>query len=166
MFRTARPIPPRGGVEVSDCLSIIVPVFNDERELKGRVTRLLDDASDFAEQFEVLIVDDGSTDQTFACAQELRRQFPQLRIIRHAQRGGLTGLVRDSLCQTRGRCIYVHDENQPLPAVVVRRHWTESQELPTTGKHLMWGSIARRVAAAAGNSAPQPQVSATALPDR
>lgn len=132
---------------MSDWLSIVVPVHNAEPQLADQVTRVLEVVSDLTQRFEVLIVDDGSTDQTFACAQELRRQFPQLRIVRHSRRRGLAAVVRDSLQETRGRYVYVHDEQQLLSASSLRRLWAEPPTPRADAKQLMWGSIARRVGA-------------------
>jgi len=130
---------------VSDWLSVVVPVHNAEQKLAIQVASVLDVVSDLTHRFEILIVDDGSTDQTFDCARELRRQFPQLRIIRHPERRGLAAVVHDSLCETRGRYVYVHDESDLLPASAVRRLWAEGIESNSAVKQLMWGSIARRV---------------------
>jgi len=130
---------------VNDWLSVVVPVHNAEERLARQVASLLEVVSDLTETFEVLIIDDGSTDQTFDCAQELRRQFPQLRILRHREQRGLSAVVRDSLRETRGRFVYVHDECDLLPATAVRRLWAERGDATPAAKQLMWGSIARRV---------------------
>lgn len=132
---------------MSELLSVVVPVHNAEQELARQVSRVLEVVSDLTSEFEVLIVDDGSTDHTTDCAHELRRQFPQLRIIRHHRRRGLSAVVQDSLRETRGRFVYVHDEVDLLPASALRRLWAQSSSSRHT-KQLMWGSVARRVSEA------------------
>ena len=49
-------------------LSVVVPVHNAERNLTQRIGRLLEVLPDLVAKFEVLIVDDGSADQTMEVA--------------------------------------------------------------------------------------------------
>jgi dolichol-phosphate mannosyltransferase len=70
-----------------DGLSVVVPVCNEEpnveplalevaRALRGRVP------------FELLLVDDGSTDRTAAVAVATRAVVPEIRLLRHSRRSG------------------------------------------------------------------------------
>lgn len=77
-----------GAINVSDSLSIIVPVQNAEATLRGQVEQLLELLPDLAPRFDVLIVDDGSSDHTVDLARALACEYPQVRLIRHeAPRG-------------------------------------------------------------------------------
>lgn len=68
-------------------LSIVIPVFNEAASialLVDEVCAQLDGALDF----EILVVDDGSTDTTPGVLQTSRQAHPQLRIMRHRYRYG------------------------------------------------------------------------------
>ena len=63
-------------------LSVILPLYNAEATLARQVGQLLDVLPDLATRFEILVVDDGSTDHTDEIAHDLRQQYPQLKIAR------------------------------------------------------------------------------------
>ena len=60
-------------------LRIVWPIQNAERTLAKNVRHLLDILPDLSEQFEILLLEKGSTDQTEEVAHELSVQYPQLR---------------------------------------------------------------------------------------
>ena len=72
---------------MSDCLlSYIVPVYNTEAYLTRCLESLLDQGLD-AEQYEVLVVDDGSTDGSRAIAESFSVLYPQVHLIEQANAG-------------------------------------------------------------------------------
>lgn len=69
-------------VESPPVLSVVVPMFNEEEVLPILVARLRPVLDGIGESYEVVAVDDGSTDTTAAQLFGIRRGWPQLRIIR------------------------------------------------------------------------------------
>jgi glycosyltransferase involved in cell wall biosynthesis len=68
-------------------LTIIIPVFNEVES----ITPLLDEIAaqfDATGAYEVIVVDDGSSDGTPAVLQAARQSHPQLRVLRHRERYG------------------------------------------------------------------------------
>ena len=53
-------------------------------------------------QFEVVVVDDGSTDETWNVLQELRKRYPFLRAVRHRARRGIADALRSGYLAARG----------------------------------------------------------------
>lgn len=104
-------------------LSIVLPVHNAESTLADNLCRLLEMLPDLSERFEVLVVDDGSTDHTAEVAYEFVTQFPQLRIVRHARRRGLAAAVQTGLDQTSGEFVLVQDEREPLSPSDIQKLW-------------------------------------------
>ncbi len=69
-------------------LSVVVPMFNEEAMVHlfaARVRPLLDVSG---EAYELLVVDDGSTDNTAALLLGMRRLWPQLRVVRLRRNSG------------------------------------------------------------------------------
>ena len=69
-------------------LNITLPVLNEERQLPcavAELTTLL--RANIDGSFEVVIVDNGSTDGTWAVAERLAARHPQVRAKRFANRG-------------------------------------------------------------------------------
>ena len=77
------------------------------------VPEILEMASDVSERFELLIIDDGSTDATSEVARELSRNYPQIRILRHAQPLGEEAALRTGLTQSRGDVVCVRGGQPP-----------------------------------------------------
>jgi len=75
--------PVRKDETVERSLSVLLPVQNAESTLAVTVDRMLDIASDLTDRFELIIVDDGSTDATSEVADELARCYPQVKTTRH-----------------------------------------------------------------------------------
>jgi len=73
-------------VQLSLCA--LLPIYNDESALESMAARCLEILADLAIDFEVLFVDDGSTDATPEYAAELVTRFPQLQVISHPARLG------------------------------------------------------------------------------
>jgi hypothetical protein len=95
-------------------LTIVLPVYNFEGKLRGAVQDVLELAHSFAHEFSLVIVDDGSTDDTYETACELARKYPQMRVLRQAVRQGL-GRVLDTLRNNlAAETLVVHDGVSPI----------------------------------------------------
>lgn len=104
-------------------LSVVVPVHNAERNLTQRIGRLLEVLPDLAAKFEVLIVDDGSTDQTEEVALELSQRFPQVRVTRHNSQLGIEASAQTGAAHTTGDIVIVHAGQEPVNASQLQRMW-------------------------------------------
>ena len=107
-----------------ESLSVVLPVFNSAATLAERISDLLEILPDITSRFEVLILDNGSTDQTEEIAHDLARQFPQLSMIRHANRLDERELMRTGFLHTSGDLVVVYDEESPLRKGELRRMWS------------------------------------------
>lgn len=93
----------------NEMLSVVLTVHNAEKTLSEHVARMLDVLPDLTSRFELLIVDDGSTDQTEEVAHELARSYPQLSVARHSSRLGADGAAKTALTKTTGELVILHD---------------------------------------------------------
>lgn len=90
-------------------LSIILPVYNRQTRLDRQVRELLEILPDLTPEFEVLIVDDASTDSTEEVALELCREYPQVSLTRHMERRGFEACVHSGVVLAGGQVLFVHD---------------------------------------------------------
>ncbi len=143
-------------------LTIVFPVHNVQSSLARQVAELLDVVCDLTSKFEVVVVDDGSTDHTEEAALELALQFPQLRVCRLPQRSGIAAAVERGLADAQGDIVLVVDSREPLRTSDLRRLWEmrNDEELisarattppviePRLLKQLStWGAAVKRLAA-------------------
>lgn len=78
-------------------LSVVVPCFNEE----GNVARVVEQAVEvgrrLASELEIVVVDDGSTDETGRVLTALRTSVPELVVLRHPRNLGYGAAVRSGL---------------------------------------------------------------------
>ncbi|MEP7244676.1 MAG: glycosyltransferase family 2 protein [Gammaproteobacteria bacterium] len=105
-------------------ISIVVPVCN-EAENVGPLAQEIATALS-GREFEVLFVDDGSTDQTAAAVLAIRATIPQVRLLRHSFRSGQSAAVNTGVRNARAEWIGTLDgdgQNDPadLPKLMAAR---------------------------------------------
>jgi glycosyltransferase involved in cell wall biosynthesis len=64
-------------------LSIVMPAHNEEELLRGAVTAVVEGMRSRRRGFEVLVVENGSSDRTAAIADELAAEIPEVRALTH-----------------------------------------------------------------------------------
>ena len=70
-------------------ISVLVPVLNEADNLAPTVKRLIDALTTTIEDYEILIVDDGSTDETARVADQLAEANPNIRVFHNPTNKGL-----------------------------------------------------------------------------
>ena len=99
-------------------LSIIVPVYNVEKYLRKCVDSLL--AQDLLpEEYEIILVDDGSTDQSGTICDEYAAEHPLLKAI-HQQNGGLSVARNSGIAVAQGRYVQFVDSDDYLEPNVLK----------------------------------------------
>jgi glycosyltransferase involved in cell wall biosynthesis len=61
-------------------VAVIVPAYNEEMVILETIASLL--ASNHGEKFEIIVIDDGSTDNTYKIANEIYGKHPNIRVFR------------------------------------------------------------------------------------
>jgi glycosyltransferase involved in cell wall biosynthesis len=107
-------------------LTIVLPVYNAESRLTNSVHQILEMASALTPHFSILIVDDGSTDDTSTVAQELSMRYPQIAVRRHRQRHGLGPIIDMVRRRVTSDVVIVHDGVSPIQTTQLRRLWQQS----------------------------------------
>ena len=103
-----------------DSLSIVVPAFNEARRLPALFEGLDADADRAAQAadltvLEVIVVDDGSTDETPGLLAERERTDPRLRMIRYEPNRGKGAAVRRGALEAAGDYVLVTDVDLSTP---------------------------------------------------
>jgi glycosyltransferase involved in cell wall biosynthesis len=115
-----RSLSPRSPGEI-DSISVIVPAKNEAKNLPILVERLLDTMRNLNCRFEIIVVNDGSTDDTWAVVQKLTAAVPELRAINLARNYGQTAAIMAGLDHSSGDIIVPIDADlQNDPADIPR----------------------------------------------
>lgn len=107
-------------------LSLLLPVCNAQRGLESQVERVLDVLPDLSERFDVLIIDNGSTDETHEVAKDLARRYPQVGVIRHNEPREFDEAVEAGRKHSTGEVVLVHASDEPLDAARLASLWSKS----------------------------------------
>jgi glycosyltransferase involved in cell wall biosynthesis len=104
-------------------LSIVIPVFNESPNIKLLYDELTQTLVQYGRSYEILVIDDGSTDDTFDQLAALQIRDPRLRVIRFRRNFGQTAAFAAGFKHARGRLIVTSDgdlQNDPndIPGMV------------------------------------------------
>ncbi|HET8661897.1 MAG TPA: glycosyltransferase family 2 protein [Micromonosporaceae bacterium] len=103
----------------SPALSVVVPVYNEEAVLPLLAARLRPVLDAAGETYEVVAVDDGSTDATAAVLAGMRRTWPELRVVRLRRNSGHQAALTAGLLRARGDHLVTIDADLQDPPEVI-----------------------------------------------
>src|ERR1051326_4916794 len=101
-------------------LSVVVPCYNQENGL-GELHRRTSQAcrSFAAEKYEIILVDDGSRDETWQRIESLATQDPHVVGVKLSRNYGHQNALSAGLSLVRGDLVLIIDDLQDAPALVV-----------------------------------------------
>ena len=115
-------------------LSIFFPAYNDGGTIASLVIRAVQVANRLTPDFEVIVVNDGSTDGTAEIANELANTYPTVRVIHHAGNRGYGGALRTGFAAaTRELIAYTDGDAQydPVEFEVLWKRLTPEVDMVT-----------------------------------
>lgn len=96
-------------------ISVVIPVYNELPNLDELLKRTVATMESLGRSFEILAVDDGSSDGTFEAMRAFREQDPRLRVVRLARNYGQTPALYAGFANVRGRLIVTLDADLQNP---------------------------------------------------
>ena len=103
-------------------LSIIIPAYNEEERIVPTIGAIAAYVSALGFPWELIVADDGSTDQTTALVEELG--FANLRLLKAKQNGGKGSAVQRGILAAKGEFVLFTDADNstPIEQVVTLLH--------------------------------------------
>lgn len=139
-------------------LSVVVPVHNEAENLRSLIEQTVG-ALEGELSYEIIYVDDASTDSTLDGLNALRGEFPQLRVLHCATRSGQSTAIHSGVRAARGEWIATLDgDGQNDPADIVRllgernRHEAAARVLFVGWRQRRQDTWARRMASRVANA--------------
>ncbi|GGG00448.1 glycosyltransferase family 2 protein [Rhizobium wenxiniae] len=132
-------------------LSLVVPLFNEEESVEPLIERIATSMARYAASWELILVDDGSTDATIANARRaLNRPGLDLKIVALQRNFGQTAAMQAGINQAEGRLIATLDgdlQNDPkdIPAMVAELERRELDLLVGWRQNRQDGLLLRKV---------------------
>lgn len=90
-------------------ITVFFPAFNDERSIGALVSDALDILPRLTDDFEVLVINDGSTDATLDVLEDFARQSTHVRVISHKRNRGYGAALRTGFSKASKELIFYTD---------------------------------------------------------
>jgi dolichyl-phosphate beta-glucosyltransferase len=102
-------------------VSLVIPAFNEEARLGPTLERCARFLAASRWRWEIVVVDDGSTDGTLALCRRFAAQIPALRIVEGGRNRGKGHAVRAGVRAARGAAIVMYDADGSTPISEIGR---------------------------------------------
>jgi glycosyltransferase involved in cell wall biosynthesis len=97
-------------------VSLVVPVYNEEESIVLLYEKIRESGRSIGESYEIVFVDDGSQDRTFAILEDIHRRDASVKVIRFRKNYGQTAAMAAAFEYARGRVVISMDgdlQNDP-----------------------------------------------------
>lgn len=105
--------------------SVIVPIYNNEKDIEKCILSVL--AQTYRE-FEVILVDDGSTDKSPVICDEFAKRDSRIQVIHRKKNGGAAAARNDGLFYACGKYIYYVDGDDWIAEKLLKKAWEKLGE--------------------------------------
>ncbi len=98
-------------------VSIVIPVYNEEENIPVLGSKLISTMNQVKENYEILFINDGSSDQSFEKLMELKKKYPHtIRVLSFPKNHGQSAAFQAGLTRARGEILVTLDadlQNDP-----------------------------------------------------
>ncbi len=132
-------------IQVDPELSVVIPVHNEADNVTPLVKRLTGVLEDYNPSYEIIFVDDGSTDATFECLKALHHADSRIKVICFTRNYGQTAALSAGFQHAQGQIVVAMDgdlqfDPEDLPKIVdkldegfdIVSGWRDRSNDPTT----------------------------------
>lgn len=145
--------------EMKPKLSVIIPAYNEEKRIIPtlRATKRYLESRDYS--YEVIVVNDGSTDKTAQVVAKAEQNWDELKLIDNKKNKGKGGVVKQGMMAAKGDWRLFMDADNSTPVSEVEKFWPFTKEYQIIigsryshgGKITVPQSLTRRLMSRLGN---------------
>ncbi len=104
-------------------LSVIIPAYNEERRLPKTLQSISQYFSQQTYDYEILIINDGSKDNTAQVARQMEKEFANVRLIDNKENHGKGYVVRKGMLEAKGKYRLFTDADNSTSIDQVEKMW-------------------------------------------
>src|SRR5258708_886566 len=129
---------------------MIVPCFNCERKVRQAIESIF--RQDLQIPFEIIMVDDGSTDSTAFMLSDLKKKYSHIHVLSHKKNMGGGKSRNDAIKKSKGTLLFCLDSDDILPPKMLPKLISYLQEKKCDGvifeqaKYFMWTTLITQTA--------------------
>jgi glycosyltransferase involved in cell wall biosynthesis len=135
-------------------VSIVTPVYNEEESLSAHHDQLISVLRKLGRPYEVIYVDDGSQDSSFAVIETIAREDSSVRAVRFARNFGQTAAITAGIQEACGQVIIMMDadgQNDPADIPLLLSKIDEGYDVVSGWRHNRQDTLARRLVSSIAN---------------
>src|SRR5712692_3843351 len=152
---------------VDPIYSIVVPVFNEAESLSYLYEQVIKVMEKIAEPFELVLVNDGSSDRSYQIMQVLHEQDPRVRVVDFSRNFGHQIAISAGLDYARGQAVVIIDSDLQDPPEVIPQlveRWRAGAEVVYAQRNQRPGETRFKLATAAAFYRLMTRITAVPIP--
>jgi glycosyltransferase involved in cell wall biosynthesis len=102
-------------------VSLVIPMYNEELNIEHAVSASIESLRKYAREYEIIIVDDASTDASARIAGRLAAENPGIRLVRHDRNRKLGATLRSGFAAATKELVFYMDADIPFDPDVLSR---------------------------------------------
>jgi glycosyltransferase involved in cell wall biosynthesis len=102
-------------------VSLVIPMFNEELNIERAVRASVEALEAYADPYELIVVDDASTDESPRIARQLAEENPKIRLVPHERNRKLGATLRTGFDAARGELVFYMDADIPFDPDILGR---------------------------------------------
>ena len=113
-------------------ISIVIPIYNEEENLQNLYTRLTNSAPSWKEDYEIVLIDDGSRDSSLTMMRVMAEKDSHIRVIKLSRNFGHQPAISAGIQEAKGDAIIIMDGDLQDPPEELHRFldkWREGYEV-------------------------------------
>jgi len=126
---------PNPNASASVTLSVVVPLFNEEDSVEELITRLRKSCDTLGEPYEIVAINDGSTDKTLSHLLEVSNGVSEVCVLNFARNFGVMSAYRAGLERSKGSAVVVIDGDLQDPPELIGDLFSKWKQ----GAHVVYG---------------------------
>jgi len=95
-------------------VSLVIPMYNEELNIEHAVAAAVESLTKYSDDYEIIIVDDASTDDSPRLAARMAEENPRIRIITHAKNQKLGATLRSGFAAAGKELVFYMDADIPF----------------------------------------------------
>jgi dolichyl-phosphate beta-glucosyltransferase len=96
-------------------ISIIIPAYNESERILPTLEKICRYMKEEYKSFEIIIVDDGSKDDTVEVLEKFIKKYPQMQLLKHKVNSGKGAAIKTGVMSSKGRLILFSDADLSTP---------------------------------------------------
>ena len=102
-------------------VSLVIPMYNEELNIEHAVSHSIDSLEKYSREWEIIIVDDASTDSSAQIVARLSAEDPRIRVFTHPKNRKLGGTLRTGFSAAKKELVFYMDADIPFDPDVLGR---------------------------------------------